>query len=241
MNDTGMDRGAVKQLFLSIMNGGEADYKKLAKPHVIVDKFKGECNRIWDSLIALDVERFNECKAARIKSGKDYNHKGSFANKLLCDMENQILAVMVNFFKMAGLITDTCALCFDGVMIYKNDQPKPKFDILLPACSDAIKKALGIDIVLAEKLMLEGLDLPADIGMYVEPRLEYFADHNQFAAKEVTATKLVEWANNALVYITGGGNGSMYTKNIKIDPKNKQPIVYFEGVGTASLMETLAN
>ena len=60
-------------------------------------------------------------------------------------MENQILAVMVNFFKMAGLITDTCALCFDGVMIYKNGQHKPKFDILLPACSDAIKKALGID------------------------------------------------------------------------------------------------
>ena len=32
----------------------------------------------------------------------------------------------------------------------------------------------------------------------------------------------------------------MYTKNIKTDPKTKLPIVYFEGVGTASLMETLA-
>ena len=141
MKDTGLKRGDVKQLFLSIMNGGESDYKKLTKPNVIVDGFKEECQRIWKGLIFLDPARYEECKAARIKGGKDYNHEGSFANKLLCDMENRILAVMVNFFKSAGLVTDTCVLCFDGVMIPRDS--KMKFGIHLPECSAVIKAALG--------------------------------------------------------------------------------------------------
>lgn len=238
MKDTGLNRGDVKQLFLSIMNGGESDYNKLVKPNIIVDGFKQECQRIWKGLIFLDPVRYEECKTTRIKAGKNYNHEGSFANKLLCDMENQILAVMVNFFKLAGLVTDTCVLCFDGVMIPRDS--KINFGIHLPECSAVIKSALGIDIVLKEKPMAEGLELPADIGAYVELRIEYYNDHSQFAGKEVTVDKLTKWVNNALVYITGGGHSSMYTKNHRIDLKSQEPVVYFEAVSVQGLMETLA-
>ena len=116
---------------------------------------------------------------------------------------------------------------------------KIKFGIHLPECSAVIKAALGIDIALKEKPMAEGLTLPKDIGEYVEPRLEYFSDHNQFAAKEVTVEKLMTWINNALVYITGGGKEEMYTKNTKIDPESQKPVAYFEGVSVGGLMQTL--
>jgi len=69
--------------------------------------------------------------------------------------------------------------------------------------------------------------------------LEYFADHNQFAGKEVTPGKLDTWVRNSLVYITGGGNGSMYTKNVRIDPESREPVVYFEAATIGGLMETL--
>lgn len=237
MKPTGMSRGDAKQLFLAIMNGGTRDYKKLANPPDVVKLFYGECHSIWKQLIALDPKRFEECKAARIKAGKDYNHDGSFANKMLCDFENRILAVMVNYMKSVGLVTDTCALCFDGVMIPKSDLWRP--EVHLAECQAAVKRALGIDIVLKEKPMVEGLELPASIPQYAEPRLEYFADHNQFAGKEVSEKRLQEWMDNALVYITGGGNGSMCTKNIKIDPHTRQPVLYFESVNVGALMDTL--
>ena len=79
--------------------------------------------------------------------------------------------------------------------------------------------------------MGEGLELPADIGEYKEPRIEYYNDHNQVAGKEVTVAKLIDW-------VTGGGHGSMYTKNLKIDPELHKPVVYYEGVSVQCLMET---
>jgi len=178
MASTGWSRDDLKQLFLAIMNGGSSNFDKLKEPNLFISAFKDECNTIWRALIALDPVRYEECKTARIKGGKNYNHEGSFANKLLCDMENQILAIIVNFFKSAGLVSDTCVL---GAMIPKDS--KINFSIHLPECSAVIKSALGIDIVLKEKPMAEGLELPTDIGEYIEPRIEYYNDHNQFAER----------------------------------------------------------
>jgi len=112
-------------------------------------------------------------------------------------------------------------------------------DVHLAECQAAVKSALGIDIKLKVKPMAEGLELPANLGKYKEPGLEYFADHNQFAGKEVTLDKLNTWVRSSLVYITGGGNGSMYTKNVRPDPESRQPVVYFEAATINGLMETL--
>lgn len=237
MEASKLGRGDVKKLFLSIMNGGNADYDRLASPPPFITMFKTECNRIWGSLITLDPNRFEECKAERIRSGKNYNHDGSFANKMLCDFENKILGVIVNHLQSLGLITDTCALCFDGVMIPRRPEFEPEAH--LAGCQAAVKSALGIDIKLKVKPMTEGLELPADLGEYKEPRLEYFADHNKFAGKEVTTEKLDSWVQSSLVYITGGGNGSMYTKNVRTDPESREPVVYFEAATVPGLMSTL--
>jgi len=105
MTASGLNRGDMKKLFLSIMNGGTADYEKLATPPVFISMFKNECKNIWTSLIALDPKRFEECKAARIRTGKNYNHDGSFANKMLCDFENKILGVIVICSILASLLT----------------------------------------------------------------------------------------------------------------------------------------
>jgi hypothetical protein len=106
-------------VILAIMNGGKADYEKLDPKPIFLSKFKTECGDIWAAMILADPNRFLECKAARIKAGKDYNHQGSFINKTLCHWENKILGVIVRTLQEIGAVRDTAVLCFDGVMVPK--------------------------------------------------------------------------------------------------------------------------
>ena len=64
---------------------------------------------------------FKEHEKKRKDGGKDYNHKASFMNHILCDIESKILNVMDEYFG-----TDINAvLCFDGIMM----PSKNKYDL----------------------------------------------------------------------------------------------------------------
>ena len=128
-------------MLLAVMNGGHADYDRLERRPKFLEEFKTECVTICSRLVALNFQQFAESRQARISKGKDYNHEAAFVNRLLCDMENRILTVIINFFKARGFITDNCVLCFDGVLIPKN--AGMDLAALLPECSAAIKAALG--------------------------------------------------------------------------------------------------
>jgi hypothetical protein len=234
----GVSRDKAKQIVLAVMNGGKSDYDALTGRTEFLIRFKAEMAGIFAAFIVRDQTRFDECKAARVKAGKDYNHEASFVNKLLCDMENRILAVMVAFFKVSGLVNDVCVLCFDGVMI-----PKAAAGVelgpILEQCAASVKKQLGITIALKAKPMGGCLELPTEIERYVEPTYEFFDDHSRFVNKEVSMDKLNDWISKSMVYITGGGKSTMYTRNWRVDPRSHRREIYYESVDVGSLLFTL--
>lgn len=50
------------------MNGGQADYERLAVKPKVLAGFKAECETIWARLIDLNYRAFCESKEARIKA-----------------------------------------------------------------------------------------------------------------------------------------------------------------------------
>ena len=143
-----------KVVVLSIINGGSKAYKELAtKPQWLTD-FKKEMDMIHHRFAFGD--EFDNHKAKRIESGKDWNHNASYVNTLLCDFENAILMSMFRYFGKP----EDAVLCFDGIMLTTPD-------INLTACEDHVLDELGIVIKLKIKPMDEGLDLSGcDITPY---------------------------------------------------------------------------
>jgi phage/plasmid-associated DNA primase len=149
------DRDTSKKVYLSIMNGGTADFKKVEKPSQHLLDFKNEMGSLHKKFAENDSVAYKLLKKKRISEGKTFNHKGSFINHLLCDFENQILMTM---FKAFGSPIN-CVLCFDGIMVLKKDQCGKTIKYNLDKCSKLIKKKLKINIELKQKPMDEGLDL----------------------------------------------------------------------------------
>lgn len=69
---------------------------------------------------------------------------------------------MLSFFKDRGLLDDVCVLCFDGIMI-----PKQNEDLPLRECEEYIFEKTKIPVKLKIKPMTEGFDLP-EVPEYVE-------------------------------------------------------------------------
>ena len=80
-------------------------------------------------------------------------------------MEHEILMCILEFYKSKSLIADNCVLCFDGIMIPKNDAVIQE---LISECESYIKTKLNIDIGLKIKPMDSGFSIPDDISQYVE-------------------------------------------------------------------------
>ena len=81
MNDYQLNKGDVKQLFLSVMNGG----KREGITDTFFAKFKIECERIHTFITSLNQKLYKDvCKR------KEFNVKGSLTNIILCTLENDI-------------------------------------------------------------------------------------------------------------------------------------------------------
>ena len=98
------ERQIAKDTIISILNGGDAAYKKVKDKPSWLKKFKLEIEMIQDTF-AKDTD-FKKVK-------REYNPKGSYMNLKLCEFENKILMCMWN--KMGN--PNNCVLCFDGLMV----------------------------------------------------------------------------------------------------------------------------
>jgi len=115
-------------------------------------KYWNEMKTLHKLFSELYPKEFQAHKKKRIRvDKKNYNHKASFMNTLLCDLENRILMCMWQFY---GNPRDS-VLCFDGIMIRIRDDEK--YD--LEDCQKYIEKNIGIKISLKIKEMTEGFDL----------------------------------------------------------------------------------
>ena len=101
------DRKSVKELFLSILNGGFKDIYS-------DNKQTNNCLKLFENEIIRTQNYFyiNDKRYLDI----DYNFKGKNLSRIILDIENQILQIMINYFisKNANILS----LEYDGLKIY---------------------------------------------------------------------------------------------------------------------------
>ena len=89
LSSFGKDRKSVKELFLSILNGGFKDiYSDNKQINKYLKLFEQEIIRIQNYFYTND-KRYLDI---------DYNYKGKNLSKIILDVENQILQIMINYF-----------------------------------------------------------------------------------------------------------------------------------------------
>ena len=137
LSSFGKDRKSVKELFLSILNGG---FKNVYSDNKQINKylklFEQEIIRI-QNYFDINDKRYLDI---------DYNYKGKNLSKIILDIENQILQIMINYFisKNVNILT----LEYDGLKIY-TDKYFKHFSINELELN--IYKNIGINIKLAFK------------------------------------------------------------------------------------------
>ena len=184
MNDFQLDKSDVKQLFLSVMNGGKRD--GITDPFFM--KFKTECERIHTFIASLNPKLLKDvCKR------KEYNVNGSLTNIILCNTENEILLYAVQYLMLEGYNVDV--LVFDGCMVRKKD--KEITEELLSRLSDYVYDKTKYKI----KFVQKQLDNSIDLSIYESPKndieasVSYYKDKEEF---EKTHLKIV----HPPIYIT---------------------------------------
>ena len=131
------NRKSVKELFLSILNGGFKDiYSNNKQTNNYLKLFENEIIKIQNYFYTND-KRYLDI---------DYNFKGKNLSRIILDIENQILQIMINYFtsKNVNILT----LEYDGLTIY-TDKSSKHFSI--NELESNIYKSIGINIKLAFK------------------------------------------------------------------------------------------
>ena len=131
------NRKSVKELFLSILNGGFKDiYSDDKQTNNYLKLFENEIIRIQNYFYTND-KRYLDI---------DYNYKGKNLSRIILDIENQILQIMINYFtsKNVNILT----LEYDGLKIYTDRNNK---HFLINELESNIYKSIGINIKLAFK------------------------------------------------------------------------------------------
>ena len=131
------NRKSVKELFLSILNGGFKDiYSDNKQTNNYLKLFENEIIRIQNYFYDHD-KRYLDI---------DYNYKGKNLSRIVLDIENQILQIMINYFtsKNVNILT----LEYDGLKIYIDKSSK---HFLINELELNIYKSIGINIKLAFK------------------------------------------------------------------------------------------
>lgn len=143
---------SIKNGILAIINGGNCIFNKLNKTKWLID-FKAEIATIHDKFASKFATYFEKVRQHRILEGKNYNHKASLMNHLLCNYENVYLTCMIEYLKTKKIINKIYVCCFDGIMI-PIDKVK-NIDVLLANLEKEIYTQYNIKLSLKVKEMAE--------------------------------------------------------------------------------------
>jgi hypothetical protein len=173
MNEYQLEKGDVKELFLSVMNGGKRE--GITEP--FFNKFKTECERIHMFIASLNPKLYKDvCKR------KEFNVNGSLTNIILCTLENEILLNAVQYLMSKNYKVDV--LVFDGCMVRK-EEDKEISNELLNELNEYVLEKTGYDIKFVEK----ELDTSIDLSIYENPKndiessITYYKDKEEFEKK----------------------------------------------------------
>ena len=113
LSSFGEDRKIIKELFLSILNGGFKDiYSDNKQTNNYLKLFENEIIRIQNYFYINDKRYLNI----------DYNYEGKNLSRIILDIENQILQIMINYFTSKNV--NILILEYDGLKIYADKYSK---------------------------------------------------------------------------------------------------------------------
>ena len=113
LSSFGEDRKIVKESILSILNGGFKNiYSDDKQTNNYLKLFEQEIIRIQNYFYIND-KRYLDI---------DYNYKGKNLSRIILDIENQILQIMINYF--IGKNVNILTLEYDGLKIYTDKYSK---------------------------------------------------------------------------------------------------------------------
>ena len=137
LSSFGNGRKMIKELFLSILNGGFNDiYSDNKQTNNYLKLFENEIIRIQNYFYINDKRYLNI----------DYNCKGKNLSRIILDIENHILQIMINYFTSKNV--NILILEYDGLKIY-TDKYSKHFSI--NELESNFHKNIGINIKLAFK------------------------------------------------------------------------------------------
>jgi len=148
-----MSKDDAKCSVLSIINGGMGELESEDKTPDWYHNLGCEIQTAHD-IIASKHPHYEKA-VIESKGDKAFNIPGKVTNKVFCYYEGIILNHMSDFAKSAGF--NIGALCFDGLMLYKNSN----IDLqqFLIDMEKYIHSKVGLDLKIVEKEMTEGIDL----------------------------------------------------------------------------------
>jgi hypothetical protein len=171
-NNKNKTRDEIKTAIISILNGGERDYKKLNKTPFLIKLFN-EYNQIVEIIIDINKKIFNKClklNQNKNENNKKYNNKHNTKREVLNEKqlykktkrttvsyflmtkENEIMQYMIKYFKENKIIKNDLYVCiYDGFQIDRGLHSKEYINTLLRKLEDNISHDLKIDIKLKVK------------------------------------------------------------------------------------------
>lgn len=146
------DRESSKNLILTLLNGG--DREGLTAIDDFLKDFKEEMTTIHKLIVQLNPKIFKQVK--RSWGENETNLNGKVVNRILCDLENEIMLTGVEFLMNKGYNVD--CLIFDGFLIRIEDN-KIVNQELLNETSHYINEITGYNLKLVNKPFDDILDL----------------------------------------------------------------------------------
>ena len=142
-----LDRHDVKNIILAILYGGSLQYQNLKNKTKWIDNFCKEIQHIFNLL----KDKFPK-KFKNISKSKSFNAQGSLLSHLACELENQLLQIMIEYFRNNNIVKNVCCLCFDGILVPKGKLTEDKLNIHLREIEASFSK-IGINMKLLIKPM----------------------------------------------------------------------------------------
>lgn len=207
--NSNITREDVKEIFISIQNGGIIPYQSLEHKTKFIECYMKEMKNIVISMF----NQYND----NIKIKATFNKAGKTINRVFCIEENKILKAILDFFGVSD--GDDAVLCFDGVML-----PKGEYD--LAGCKAHVLETTGYDIQLKIKEMDEGFELPDDIPKFDRDTFEWSVCHanlNSLFMRDITDYSIAEYIYNTYKGDFVFNNGMFYYWNGTLWTKNKDP------------------
>ena len=165
----------VKNTILTIINGGNGDFKISKAPETFIFKLKAEIQNIHALVCKLNPEEYK-----KVQKRKEFNPEGTMMNIVLCKLEHLLLINAVSFMTTEGYNVDV--LIFDGFMIRKNKDLGDVLDRLKNYIKD--KTNYNMDFVvkdMTDKIDLSSYSLPVDTNIdtssYLKDKEEYEKTH----------------------------------------------------------------